>query len=178
MVVTGLVAGATLWSAETTSSQLGANLQRVLSESLDGKGGTDMRTIETIREFNTANFSVRVVAVEDNHFDFSNWDEELHAETQAKIDSGNLMLFGVIATVTHRATGAELGEDSLWGCVYESPAAFMDHRACGVQNREYAARGVEGRCGSYFTDMVSEAIDQARKSLKGLCAVKVRTVSL
>lgn len=109
-----------------------------------------MNTIATIREFKTANFLVSVRAVEDNDFDFAHWDEKLAAETQEKLNNGKLVLFGVIATVTHRTTGAELGKDSLWGCVYESLAAFMDHRACGVQNREYATKGVEGRCGSYF----------------------------
>lgn len=135
-----------------------------------------MRKIKTIREFKTANFSVTVDAVEDNDFNFDFWDDELREETQAKLDNGELILFGVIATVTHRATGAELGSDSLWGCVYETPEEFMDHRRCGTVNRERTANDQSGRCGSYFTQMVREAIDKARKSLETLCAVKVRTV--
>jgi hypothetical protein len=42
----------------------------------------------------------------------------------------------------------------------------MDHRACGKQNRKWAKQGKEGRCGSYFSDMIGEAIAEARKTRK------------
>lgn len=181
-----------------------------------------MHTIETIREFKTRNFTVRVDAVEDNDLDLS-WDDT--GEVASKLDSGDLLAFGVIVKVYHRPTGIELGEDSLWNCIYESPKAFMDHRECGRQNRETLARDGRfqvyrknrpydsclfpsdklrkvgfatrekaeawakryareefeifetGRCGSYFSDMVREAIRQARLTASSLATgLRLRTV--
>lgn len=134
-----------------------------------------MRKIENIRTFNTANFKVVVDAVEDFDLDLS-WDES--EEVADKLDRGLLMSFGVVAKVYHKPTGIELGNDSLWGCIYESTSAFMDHKECGLKNKELAASGETGRCGSYFKDMVSSAISEARKELQNikanLCNINLR----
>ena len=58
----------------------------------------------------------------------------------------------------------EVGTLNPGGSIYADPADFIDHRACGRQNRAYAAQGVPGRCGSCFTDMIGEAISQARRA--------------
>jgi len=117
-------------------------------------------TLGTIREFKTKNFTVRVTAEEDWDTDLS-WDED--GSVRKGLESGEFIAFQVSATVYYR--GREVGADYLGGCIYKSIEEFMDHKECGKQNREYAAKGDPGRCGSYFSGMVHEAIKQARKEL-------------
>ena len=127
------------------------------------------RTIGTIRTFKTANFSVVVDALEDFDLDLS-FDET--GEVLEKLESGDLMAFTARARCYYQ--GAELASDYLGGCIYSELEDFADHRACGKQNREYAAKGESGRCGSYFTDMVKTVISEARKEVKRIQAVKLR----
>jgi hypothetical protein len=65
----------------------------------------------------------------------------------------------------HTAEGEdiELASDYLGNCVYESLRSFADHRECARQNRDYEARGDAGRCGSYFSGMISTVISEARQ---------------
>lgn len=114
----------------------------------------------TIRQFKTKNFTVVVNAYEDCDLDLS-WDED--EQTRKDLERGELVAFCVTATVYYK--GSEVGSDSLGGCIDKSIDAFQDHRECGKQNREWAAQGKKGRCGSYFLDMIHEAIAQARKTL-------------
>lgn len=141
-----------------------------------------MRCIETIREFKRKNFSVVVKAMEDHDLDLS-FDET--GETARKIDSGELMGFGVVVEVF--ANGLDVGSDSLWNCVYTNPRAFMDHFGARVYNRKLQAKENrkakrEGRephkicCGSYFSDMVREAIADARKNLDRVKSLPLREV--
>lgn len=93
---------------------------------------------------------------------------------------GTLRTFKYIAFVARVRVffqGSEIGSDYLGGCIYESLDAFMDHRACGRQNREFAAKGDKGRCGSYFSQMIFEAIEEARKHLATMQSVRVRKVA-
>ncbi len=125
---------------------------------------TDMRTIEQIRRFKTRNFSVHVNAVEDSDIDLS-WDDD--GTVMAGLESGRFQAFGVVVTVYCR--GAEVGTDSLWNCIYESPRAFMDH--VGIKPKGRA----DGRnYGSYFSDMVRTAIGQARKHVADFRSIRVR----
>lgn len=111
-------------------------------------------TIQTIRQYKTENFLVTVKAVDDNGFYFDDyWDEDLVEEIQEKIDTGDLMVFGVVAKVYYLPTGTKLGEDSIWGCIYSSPDDFQDHKG-------------SGKNGSYFADIVRAAIRQARSNVK------------
>lgn len=126
----------------------------------------------TLREFNTRSF---VVAVEwtyddDYELDVQGDDGEPCQETAAKLESGEWAAYGFRAVVRHK--GMILGEDSLWGSIHADPAAFIDHRACGAANREHAAQGVAGRCGSYCADMIGEAIRQAREALRSMPRVR------
>lgn len=57
-------------------------------------------------------------------------------------------------SVTHRATKIKLGEAVLGGSIYEKPAEFRDH--FGMNGKGH---------GSYFSQMVREAIAEARKRL-------------
>jgi hypothetical protein len=108
--------------------------------------------------FETANFVVRAVIVDDSDVDIS-YDET--SETRDKLDSGEWQAFGTIVTVEHK--GLVLGESSLWGSIYAKPADFFtEHRGCGYR----------GSVGSYFPDMVREAISMARLMLATLPKVR------
>ena len=118
-----------------------------------------MRT-ETIWSFKTANFRVAYEVMPEDDLDLS-WDDT--GEVREGLASGKFIAFQAKVAVYDLTTGNEIGADYLGQCIYESAEAFMDHRECGKQNREYAARGEAGRCGSYFSDMVKGAIAEARK---------------
>ena len=128
-----------------------------------------MYTLGTMRIFKTQNFTVIADAVKETSPDFS-WDET--GEILTKVDNGEYLCF--TARVRVLLHDREVGTDYLGNCIYASLDAFMDHRACGKQNREYAAQGKEGRCGSYFSDMIHSAIAEARKTLTGERQIRVR----
>lgn len=124
-----------------------------------------------MREFVTPNYRVRITAETEYDLDLS-WDET--DRTQKQLESGDLIAFCAHVQVTHRPSGAVLGNDYLGNCIYKSFADFMDHRACGRQNRKWARQGKAGRCGSYFSDMIREAIREARDSYQTLTQGKLR----
>jgi hypothetical protein len=130
-----------------------------------------MYTLGTIREFKTRNFRVIVDAIEDYDADLS-WDET--GEVREKLENGDLMAFTARARVIHADLG-EIGSDYLGGCIYESPEAFMDHMECAKYTRKLRAEGSDAICGSYFSDMVHEAIREARQSLSKAKSIKVRS---
>jgi hypothetical protein len=115
-----------------------------------------MTSLETIRKFKTKNFAVVVDAVEEFDLDLS-WDDT--GETLKGLHSGKLVAFCARVRVFFK--GMEVGSDYLGNCIYTSPGAFMDHV------------GANGQYGSYFTDMVSTAIEEARKNIAQLQAVRV-----
>lgn len=126
-------------------------------------------TLGTMRTFKTKNFAVIVDAIEEDSPDFS-FDDT--GETAEKVESGEWRCF--TARVRVLLHGREIGSDYLGNCIYESLDTFMDHKECGKQNRDYAAQGKEGRCGSYFSDMIHNAIAEARTELKETQAITVR----
>lgn len=125
--------------------------------------------IGTIREFKRKNFTVRVSADWDYDTDLS-FDDT--GKVLKKLENGDLISFQVSVVVYCK--GQEISADYLGGCIYENLEAFMDHKECGRQNRQMAAEGKEGRCGSYFADMISEAVREARKNLTELRGVYLR----
>lgn len=126
----------------------------------------------TIREFETANFKVIVDAIEENNPDIS-FDDT--SETADNLDSGKWVIFCARARVIHKPTGLELGSDYLGNCIYASIEAFEDHRECAKQNAEYERKGIAGRCGSYFADMVHQSISEARETLATMKETRVRS---
>lgn len=113
--------------------------------------------------FETAQFIIRATITPADDLDLS-WDED--GETAAKLESGEYVAFDTAVTVTVKATGTVIGADYLGGSIYADPAEFFaEHRACGVANRAYAAAGNPGRCGSYFSGLISEACADARRTL-------------
>jgi hypothetical protein len=115
-------------------------------------------TIGVIREFQTQHFHVIVDALDDLSPDLS-WDET--GEVRDKLYDGRLTLFCARARVMWQ--GVELASDYLGGCIYEDIDAFQDHRQCGRENRRLEAAGETARCGSYFSDMISNVCTEARK---------------
>ena len=130
-------------------------------------------TLGTMRTFRTKNFVVKVTAEEELDLDLS-WDED--GSIAEGLRSGQYVAFCAKAAVYFQ--GEEIARDYLGGCIYKDFDDFMDHRACGKQNREYAARGEVGRCGSYFHDMIREVCKEAREEIKArreaFNAIKVR----
>lgn len=123
-----------------------------------------------IREFETANFHVIVDALEDYDLDLS-FDDT--GEVRDKLESGEFISFTARCRVVHIKLG-ELGVDYLGGCIYESLEDFMDHKECAAQTRELKAKGSSAICGSYFADLVSDAIKEARNNILEAQSIKVR----
>lgn len=115
--------------------------------------------MQTVWTFKTRNFRVALECVPEDYPDLS-WADQ---ETLDKLESGeweNLQF--KVAVYDNR--GDEIGVAYLGNSIHANPREFMDHRECGRANREYAAAGQPGRCGSYFTDMVHEAVSEARRA--------------
>lgn len=107
--------------------------------------------------FETAQFIVRAVIVPDDDVDVS-FDET--SETRDKLESGEWQSFGTVVTVTTK-DGLELGADSLWGSIYHNPRDFFrEHIGLAAKSRADGCR-----YGSYFPDMVRQAISEARNTL-------------
>lgn len=109
-----------------------------------------------MREFSTRNFRVVASIEPDDDVDTS-FDET--GETQKKLASGEWTAFQTSVVVYWN--GAEIGADYLGGSIYADPAEFFaEHIGLAAKRR------ADGRnYGCYFSDMVGEAIAEARKHL-------------
>jgi hypothetical protein len=77
------------------------------------------------------------------------------------IRAGDMAWFMVRVRVLHN--GSELGADYLGGCAYNDASEFFNEHIKGAAyRREMAAKDI--MCGSYFPQMVREAISEARKT--------------
>jgi hypothetical protein len=94
-------------------------------------------------------------------------------ETRTKLENGTWVIFCARARVIHDTLG-EIASDYLGNCIYESLDAFMDHKECGARNKQLAAAGHEGRCGSYFRDMIRTVCREARAAIENAQTIKVR----
>jgi len=99
---------------------------------------------ETIWQFRTANFRIAYEVF---------WDED--GETRDRLERGLLVSF--VAKVTVYWNGQEVGSDYLGNCIYESAEDFRDH---------FGGRG------SYFSDMVRNAVREARRNLNAVPKVR------
>jgi hypothetical protein len=131
-----------------------------------------MHKLGTIREFRTEHYRVVVEALEEFDVDLS-FDDD--GSVSKDLDNGNLIVFCAHAYVEHMPTGKVIGEDYLGNCIYKSFDDFVDHRECGKQNRKWAKQGKDGCCGSYFSQMISEAIGEAREHAKELSKLQLRS---
>lgn len=117
---------------------------------------------ETMWSFETAQFRIEWAIRQESDPDISH-DET--SETADNLNSGLWVCFCSRMSVVHKETGAELGSDYLGNSIYENPSEFRDHI------------GARGKYGSYFRDMVSESIKQARENLRYLGATYVRSAA-
>ncbi len=117
--------------------------------------------IGNIWMFKTARFAVTVSAAYDSDLDLS-FDDT--GEVRERLESGEFIGFWVKASVT--LDGAEIACDTLGGCIYAEIAEFRDH----------LGRNAKGH-GSYFSDMVHEAVREARKAIARLQSIEMREVA-
>jgi hypothetical protein len=125
-----------------------------------------MSHYENVWSFETANLRVSFDVAPEDYLDLS-WDDD--GSIREGLESGKYVAFVARVRVTHKATGAELGADYLGCCIYESPREFMDHRGLAAKSR-----ADRRNYGSYFSDMVRTACQEARKQLAALRNIPVR----
>jgi hypothetical protein len=102
----------------------------------------------TIRCFHTARFSVSLQWAWEDYPDLS-WDD--NGSIRADIERGKLGVYTFRVVVL--CDGREVGADYLGNSVYADPADFGSEHRAGT---------------SYFSDMVTQAITEARKALCGV----------
>lgn len=107
---------------------------------------------ETMWSFKTARFVVSWEVTPDPDCDLS-FDDT--GEVRENIESGLWECFGSRVRVT--LDGVTIGQDDLWGSIYEHPKDFRDHFGMNTKGH-----------GSYFSDMVREAVGHARVYLAGV----------
>jgi hypothetical protein len=127
---------------------------------------------ELIWAFDTARFSVRFYAEEETDLDLS-FDED--GATREGLASGELVAF--CACVEVRLDGNTIAADYLGQCIYRSAEEFCTgHRDPDPMNRNCslmrAARGENVSIGHYFPDMVATAIQEARRALRNMPALR------
>lgn len=127
-----------------------------------------MADYTTLRTFQTRHFAVVLDCTYDDDYENDVQDEngDTCQETQDKLNSGEWTAYTFRVRVL--AKGHTLGTAYLGGSIYANPEDFMDHRACGEATRKLRAEGKAGVVGSYFADMVREAIADARYELRQL----------
>lgn len=108
--------------------------------------------MNTFWTFSTANFTVTMAWDYDPDLDLS-WDDT--GEVAEGLNNGTYMGMVMRARVTG-PHGDTLAEDYLGGCIYESPEAFRDHIGIRAQGENV---------GSYFSDMIRQACQEARREL-------------
>lgn len=116
-------------------------------------------------QFKTRNFTVLWLITPDV-LCTAGIEPERAAEWKKDIRAGKLKCFQSEIRVVCNATGIALGEAYLGNSLYENPAEFRDHFGMSA-----------GGFGSYFAQMVKEAIDEARKRFPAHQAALAREVS-
>lgn len=110
-----------------------------------------------IWQFKTKHFIVRMSCDYDQDMVDLSWDDT--GEVREKLASGEWAVYTFHAEVIERSTGNTIGEDYLGGSIYGDPEDFRDHVGLAEKGRK------DGRnYSSYFTDMIREAIKEARKN--------------
>lgn len=112
---------------------------------------------ETIWTFKTDRFAVCFEVMPEDDLDLS-WDDD--GSVREGLESGHYVAF--VARMAVYLDGREVAADYLGGCIYQNPEQFRDHIGC-------KAKGY----GSYFSDMVREAIRQARRRLADIPTLRV-----
>lgn len=106
--------------------------------------------MKTMWKFKTKHFTVQWRIEKDTLYT-DGMDRDTAKECRDMVRSGKWKCFASEISVVHTASGAVLGEAFLGGSIYENPEEFRDH--FGMNQKGY---------GSYFSQMVREAIEEAR----------------
>jgi hypothetical protein len=118
------------------------------------------RFYETLWTFKTKNFTIAWEVTDcDCSLDLS-WDDT--GETLENLQSGLWTAFDSKMAVYYR--GEEIAADYLGQSIYENPRDFRDHIGMNAKGH-----------GSYFSDMVREAVREARAHFKD--APRLRTAA-
>jgi len=112
---------------------------------------------EELWSFRSGDFRVTLECAPEPYPDSSWWDEE----TRDKIERDVWGVYVFKVAVYWR--GQKLAADHLGDSVYADPREFRDHREAAKQTRELRAKGNPAIVGSYFSDMVHQAISEARR---------------
>lgn len=115
-------------------------------------------------QFKTRNFTVQWLITPDV-LSAQSTDAVLLAEWRKDIRAGKLKCFQSEIRVVCNATGIIMGEDYLGGTVLANPANFRDHFGMSAAGH-----------GSYFAQMVKEAISQARERFPAHQAAVAREI--
>ena len=107
--------------------------------------------------FRTKNFTVKWTVSPCDYLDLS-WDDD--GSTREGLENGRYIAFDSEIAVYFK--GNKIAADYLGQSIYENVEDFRDHFGCA------------GKGGSYFSDMVREAISQARSYLKSAQNIEVR----
>jgi hypothetical protein len=117
--------------------------------------------------FKTRHFRVELHTTREHGYQYDGDDE--NGETQAALDSGELVAFDSDVLVYLRGEDYPIGRDSLGGSVYavDDIAEFWTaHRDPNPENRNTSAMKARNTCiGHYFPDMVRNAVKEAREAL-------------
>lgn len=126
---------------------------------------------ETVWSFETARLKV---ALEIEPEDMDPADSFEFPEDIEAVRSGEVAWFQ--ASVVVYVDGLEVGRDSLGGCAYKTVEEFyQSHRDPDPANRNtLAMKARHTSIGHYFPEMVSIALDEARKTLRQLRAFPLR----
>ena len=108
-----------------------------------------MAYFETMWQFKTRNFTVKWEVTDCDYLDLSFCET---GETRENINSGLWQAFDSKVAVYYK--GQEIGSSYLGQSIYENPSDFRDHIGCNSAGY-----------GSYFSDMIREAIDEARQNM-------------
>ena len=112
---------------------------------------------ETLWRFETANLVVTGAVAPEDSAPEDSFCEQDHIDA---VHNGSLDWFCARVQVSTKA-GTLLGDDYLGACAYENARDFFnEHIREAAYAREQRAKGY--LCGSYFPDMIREAIKQAR----------------
>lgn len=127
-------------------------------------------------EFHTRNISVYFETTPEDMdpADSFEFDEDVEA-----VRNGDVEWFCARVRIT-TAQGLELASDYLGGCAYKSVDEFINgHRDADPMNRNCsimrAARGENVVICHYFPGMIAEAAKEARKALRRLHTIPVRS---
>lgn len=112
--------------------------------------------------FKTRNFTIEWIVSPCDYLDLS-WCET--GETRENIESGLWTAFDSEMRVSFR--GMNVASDYLGQSIYENVSDFRDHIGINIKSR---ADGCN--YGSYFSDMVREAIREARETIAAMPQIK------